>query len=230
LHGDTQFAGGGDTKEIFQGVEYIVESGNGIYNFKTSVKKMEHIINVYALNTQSMQYTNEVLADKVTSNSIFDEVQVDMRRISSGKYRVQVGNDVKFIYLNTENNYSGMPMFVDVFHLPDSNPQSFVDAALKPKRTKYTIAFSARRVLWQYKTRTGVINNIEDTTGDFAFKSNGLRKFISNRPIPFSDVARKTLVAKSGTLNITSPLPNPQADKLLDKQNELFTTESFINF
>ena len=85
-------------------------------------------------------------------------------------------------------------------------------------------------MLWIYNTRTNAIDKIEDTDGEFSFKADGLKKFISQKPIPFSESARKTFLAKSGTLTITSPLPNPQADRLLEKKSEIYTTATFINY
>ena len=121
-------------------------------------------------------------------------------------------------------------MFVDIYNLPSTDIQAYMDGASKPLNLKYTVAFAARRVLWRFATRTNEIQAVEDTSGSYTFISDGLKKFISEKPIPLSDKASKTLVAKNGTLTVTSPLPNPQADRLLAKKNEIYTTETFINF
>ena len=157
-------------------------------------------------------------------------MQVDLRSLASGKYRITVNGDIRFVYLANEINHNTLPIFIDIFNLPAANPQAIVDAAKKPKRTKFTIALAARRVLWNYSTRTDAIDKIEDTDGEIIFQPDGLRKFISKKPIPFSESPRKTLVAKSGALTISTHLPNPQADKLLDKKNDIYTTATFINY
>ncbi len=225
-----QFVSGGDAAESYFGNEYSIEQSGGIYNFKTSVKQKNHKVQVYALNAASLQYDRVVVAADVNYDDNNDMVQVDMRHIPSGKYCVRVDDDVKFIYLNTGDAAFGVPMFVDIYNLPDTDAQAIIDAAQKPLHTRFTISFAARRVLWQYKTRTSTIDKIEDSGGVYLFKADGLRRFISLRPIPLSDTAIKTLVAKSGTLSIASPLPNPTADRLTEKQNEIYSTESFINF
>lgn len=230
LQGDAQFVSTGDTSEKFLGIEYPLELSKGIFNFQTSVKRKEHAINAYALHPESGLYEKIVLSITLRFDVDADLVQVDLRQLTSGCYRLQANTDTRFIYLTTDKSPDGLPLFIDIFNLPAADPQSFVDAAQKPKRTKFTISFAARRVLWRYKTRTDTINNIQDTDGNFTFKTDGLRKFISEKPIPFSEAAQKTFVAKSGTLNIVSPLPNPQPDRLLEKQEEIYTTESFINF
>lgn len=229
-HGLTQYANIADSKVVFGGVEYKLELTGGIYQFKTSVKRKEHILSVYTFCKESSRYDKEVISSTASLDSIYDLVQVDMRKLPSGKYRIRVNDDIAFVYLVNKLSLSTFPFFVDIFNLPASNPQSFLDAAHKPKRTKYTIAFAARRVLWRFSTRTTIINKIEDTNGQLSFKTDGLRKFISQKPIPFSNLPRKTLVAKSGSLIITTHLPNPMSDRLMEKKNEIYTTETFINF
>ncbi len=230
--GDSQFANGADATESYSDKEYMLELANGYCHFKTSVKKKAHTVEIYAFQKESLQYNQEISHFRVSFDDVSDEVPIDLRYLSSGKYRIRVNDDIKFIYHVTAMNYNGLPMFADIFHLPADHPQSFLDADQKPKRKKFTVAFAARRVLWRYKTRTDIIKQIEDTDGEsnYSFKPDGLRKFISHQPIPFSETAITTFVAKSGSLKITSPLPNPQADKLLEKQNGIYTTEAFINF
>jgi len=229
-HGDVQFVSAADTKEIFSNTEYDLEQSTGIYNFKTSVKQKEHSLSVYTFSKDSLQYDKEVLFSNASFDSIHDLVQVDLRSLASGKYRIRVNDDIRFVYLVNEINHNTLPIFIDIFNLPAANPQAIVDGAKKPKRTKFTIALAARRVLWNYSTRTDAIDKIEDTDGEIIFQPDGLRKFISKKPIPFSESPRKTLVAKSGALTISTHLPNPQADKLLDKKNDIYTTATFINY
>lgn len=229
-HSDKQFVNIADSKEVFSGVEYNLELTGGIYLFKTSVKKKEHTVSVYAFSKDNLQYNKEVFSATASFDSIHDMVQIDMRQLPSGKYRIRVNDNIAFVYLVNKSTFNTFPFFVDVFNLPASNPQSFLDGAQKPKRTKYIIAFAALRVLWRYHTRTNTIDKIEDTEGQVSFKTDGLKKFISKKPIPFSEAPKKTLVAKSGSLIITSHLPNPQSDRLLEKKNEIYTTETFINF
>nr|WP_294944961.1 hypothetical protein [uncultured Mucilaginibacter sp.] len=230
LQGDNQFVTAADTKVTYQGVDHQLETACGIYNFNTSVKLKEHLVSVYGFNKDTLKYDKEVSSSKVSFDELYDMVQVDMRQFVSGKYRVKVNNDTRFLYLVTNAKYSAIPFFVDIFNLPAADPQAILDADQKPKHTRFTITFGARRVLWNYNTRTTVIDKIEDTSGDVVFQPNGAKQFISKKPVPFSEIPRKTLVAKSGNLTITSNLPNPQPDRLLDKKNEIYTTASFINY
>ncbi len=230
LMGDGQFAGTGDTQIDYRGTTYTWEACGRVYNMLCSVKKKSFQINVYGLNPGSLQYTRQVYTNTLSSDEDTDQVQVDLRALPSGAYRIQVNDDIRFVWLDTGGNKGAAGMYLDIFNLPAANPQAIVDAGGKPTRIRYTIAFSARRVYWQYKTRTAGIDKIEDNDGKYLFKSNGIRKFISLRPIPFSDQAMKSLIAKGGGLTITSPLPNPQADKLAGQVNGIYSTESFINF
>ena len=227
---DLQFVSIADSRENFLHTEYPIELSTGIFKVRTSVKRKEHSISVYDFNTQSVQYDKEVLSGTLSFDTLEDLVQVDLRSLPAGKYRIRLNDETRFVYLVNNFAYGALPIFIDIFNLPASAPQALVDAAKKPKRTRFTIAFAARRVLWNYSTRTDLIDKIEDTDGEFIFQSDGLRKIISKKPIPFSEITRKTLQAKSGTLTVASPLPNPQADKLLDKKNDIYTTASFINY
>ncbi len=231
LLGDLQFASNADTKNTVAGLNYDWENTGGIYNFKTSVKQKQHSIQVYTLNTATLHYDKMLISSSVKFEDDNDMVQVDLRSLSAGAYCIQVNDDLRFVWLNEEGGAGNGPgMYIDVYNLPAADPQAYLDAASKPKHLRYTISFAARRVLWQYNTRSALIDAIVDGDGNYLFKSKGIKQFISQRPIPFSDAALKSLVAKSGGLSITSPLPNPQADRLSEKVNEIYTSESFINF
>ncbi len=230
LLGDEQFVTRADTGIVWNGSRYYWDTCAGIYAVKTAIKKKNHEIQVYGLNPATNAYNQLLFSDVLKFGEDRDELQIDLRTLPSGVYRVQANEEVHFVWLNKNNKSGNREMFIEIYNLPSTAPQSFFDAANKPRRTRFTISFAARRVLWQYKTRTGIIDKIEDSDGNYLFKSNGLRRFVSLRPIPFSDVAMKSLVAKSGTLAITSPLPNPQADKLGEAIGEIYSSEAFINF
>ena len=126
-HGDTQFINVGDTKEIFLGIEYNLELTGSIYNYTTSVKKKEHTISIYAFGNESLQYDKEIFSSRVSFDTINNIVQVDMRNISSGKYRVRVNDENKFLYLFRGMDHQGLPIVVDIFNLPADNTQAFID-------------------------------------------------------------------------------------------------------
>jgi hypothetical protein len=153
-----------------------------------------------------------------------------MRRLPSGKYKVQVNEDIRFVYLAPADITGLMPMFAEVFHLPKTEAHSFIANDDTLKRTKYTLHFGSRRVYWKYKTRSTAIDKINDSSGTYTFKPDGLRTFISSTPIPLSDKPIKTLSGNTGALVVTSPLPNPRTDRLADRLDGIFTTETFINF
>jgi hypothetical protein len=231
LLGDMQFASTADTKNRIATLDYNWENTGGIYNFKTTLKQKQHTIQVYTLNTITLHYDKMVISNSVKFEDNNDMVQVDLRSLNAGAYCIQVNDDLRFVWLNEEGSAgNGTGMYIDIFNLPATNPQAYLDAGNKPKKLRYSISFAARRVLWQYNTRSALIDTIVDGDGNYLFESKGIKKFISQRPIPFSDTALKSLVAKSGGLSITSPLPNPQADRLSEKVNEIYTSESFINF
>jgi hypothetical protein len=231
LLGDMQFASTADTKNSVAALDYDWEDTGGIYNFKTTLKQKQHNVQVYTLNTATLHYDKMLISSIVKFEEANDLVQVDLRSLNAGAYCIQVNDDLRFVWLREEGSAgNGTGMYIDIFNLPATNPQAYLDATNKPKKLRYSISFAARRVLWQYNTRSALIDTIVDGDGNYLFESKGIKKFISQRPIPFSDTALKSLVAKSGGLSITSPLPNPQADRLSEKVNEIYTSESFINF
>jgi hypothetical protein len=230
LDGDAQFVNTGDTKVNYSGTDYLLEQCGTIYNFKTSLNQKQHTVHVFAFKTDGLTYDKELISYNVKFDDDYNIVQISMGQFPSGVYRMQVDNDIRFVYFNSGITYGAGQMYIDIFNLPDSSSQAILDAGKQPLHTRFTIAFAARRVLWQYRTRTTTINTIADADGNYFFKSNGPKQFISLRPIPFSDSAMKSLVAKDGSLSITTPLPNPLVDRLLDKQNGIYATESFINF
>jgi hypothetical protein len=156
-------------------------------------------------------------------------VPVDLRSLPSGRYKIKVGAELKFVFLATMPA-EGIPWYIELHHLPHTHSNSFLNPDGTLKKIKYTLQFAGRRVLWRYKTRTSTINTIVDATGEFTFKVDGTRYFISERPIPLSDAPRKSLSANTGSLVITSPLPNPRTDRLKERRDDIFTTESFINY
>jgi len=229
-HGNVQFATVGDTEQIHDGTAYSISTSGNIINFNATLKQKVHNFSVYAFNMVSQQYDKLLISNTVIFNEDNDRVQINLKNIPSGIYRIKVNDDTSFVYLVTDNSLNGQNMFIDIYNLPSSNLQACLDGLGKPTQIKYTIAFAARRVLWRFAMRTDSITSVKDTSNSYTFIADGLRKFISEKPIPLSDAARKTLVAKNGALTVTSPLPNPQADSLLAKKNEIYTTETFINF
>ena len=213
-----------DTDDSFE-----IKKTGPVFNFQASVKRATHTVNVYAYNFSTGTYSNEVYHDIIRFGSPHDVVQVDMRSLYSGLYRIRVENEVNFVYMVSSGNDSDSPFFLEIFNLPLSDPRSIVRPDGTLKNIIYTIHFASRRVFWRYRTRTTVIDNIKDSAGEYKFKPDGPRFFISETPIPFSDTPRKTFSADSGNLVITSPLPNPMADRLLNKRDEIFTTEISVN-
>jgi hypothetical protein len=230
LHGDIQFANANDTTQIHDGVAYQLSLTGLILNFDTTLKQKEHNFSVFGFNSIGLRYDKLMISDTVKFEEDYDRIQINMKNLPSGIYRVKVNDDIRFVYLITDPTLNGQTMFVDIYNLPSSDTQAFMDGTKKPLNIKYTIAFAARRVLWRYTTRTTEITSVEDTSHSYTFIADGSKQFISEKPIPLSDAALKTLVAKHGSLTVTSPLPNPQADRLLTKKNEIYTTETFINF
>ena len=127
-------------------------------------------------------------------------------------------------------NSVNIPMFIEIFNLPKTDSRSLIKADDTLKNVKYTVRFASRRVFWRYRTRTTAIDTIKDSSGDYKFKSDGSRFFISRQPIPLSDTPRKTLSGNNGNLVIASPLPNPQSDRLLNKRDDVYTTEIYVNY
>lgn len=228
-HGDNQFVSERDTLIIDADDSYEIKKTGPVFNFQTSVKRTVHNVNVYAYNFSTGTYTNEVYHDIIRFDKSHDIVQVDMRSLSSGLYRIRVENEVNFVYMVSSGDGADTPFFLEIFNLPSSDPGSLVRPDGTLKNIKYTIHFASRRVFWRYRTRTTVIDNIKDSAGEYKFKPDGPRIFISETPIPLSDTPRKTFSADSGNLVITSPLPNPMADRLLNKRDEIFTTEISVN-
>jgi hypothetical protein len=228
--GNIQFANINDTKQFHNDIAYNLTPSGEILNFKTTLKQKVHSLAVYAFNPASRQYDKLMISDTVKFDDDMDRIQISLRSFPSGIYRVKVNDDTKFVYFILDNTLNGQDMIVDIYNLPATDTQAYLDGTNKPLSIKYSIAFAARRVFWRYTTRTNEITSVEDTSHSFTFVSDGFKQFISAKPIPLSDAAFKTLVAKHGALTVTSPLPNPQADRLLAKKNEIFTIETFINF
>ncbi len=228
-HGDIQFVSERDTIATDADESFEIKKTGPVFNFKASVKRTVHNVNVYSYNFSTGTYSKEVYHDIIRFGNPHDIVQVDMRSLSSGLYRIRVENEVNFVYMVSSGNDPDSPFFLEIFNLPPSDPRSLVRPDGTLKNIKYTIHFASRRVFWRYRTRTTVIDNIKDSAGEFKFKPDGPRFFISETPIPFSDTPRKTFSADSGNLVITSPLPNPMADRLLNKRDEIFTTEISVN-
>jgi len=229
LRNNVQFVSHNDTAKKEEGASIALEQVAALFTFETTLNQVSHSVNVYAFTADTGKYDKLVFHHTVTSDQPINQVQIDMRSLPSGVYRVKVNDDVRFVYRVTSET-DGIPMFIDLFHLPKTHPNSFLKMDDTLKNIKYTLQFSGRSVFWRYRTRTNTINKILDSAGEFTFKADGTKFFISEQPIPFSDAPKKTLSANTGTLVITSPLPNPRADRLGDKRDEIFTTESFINF
>jgi len=229
LRGDHQFVSAADTSGNEDGVSYALDVVGALFNFQTSASQTSHTVTIYAYNFITGKFDKQVFHNTITSDQPVNLVQVDMRTLSSGEYKVKVNDDIRFVY-RTTSAADGIPMFIEILHLPKTETNSFLKPDDTLKNIKYTLQFSGRRVFWRYKTRTSSIDKILDSTGEVTFKADGPRFFISEKPIPFSDAPKKTLSANTGTLVITSPLPNPRTDRLGGKRDEIFTTESFINY
>jgi hypothetical protein len=170
------------------------------------------------------------LAKAIGYDEARDDIQVDVRHLPSGLYRMKVNNDNSFFFIDAGNDEMPGNMYVDVYNLPHTSAQAILTATGEVKKTRYTLAFAARRALWKYKTRTTIISEIKDTDGRYLFKTDGAKQFVSLRPIPFANTPMRSLVAKDNGSSLLSPLPNPTADRLLDAQNGIYTTETFINY
>lgn len=229
IRNNGQFVTGADFQNREDGTSFLLEFVGAFLSVTTSVPQTTHRVSVYAFNFVTGNFDRQVLSDTLTSDSPTSLVQIDLRSLDSGEYKVKVNDDVRFVYHATAFP-NGVPMFIDIFHLPKTDPNSFLKMDDTLKGIKYTLQFSGRRVYWRYKTRTNAIDTVLDSTGEFTFVADGPRFFISEKPLPLSDVPRKSLSANTGALVVTSPLPNPRTDRLKEKRNEIFTTESFINY
>jgi len=230
LHGDSQFINNADTIFMEANIPYNLKYTGPLLNIETSVKRTVHHVSIYDCNFSTGLFNKQVLTSKVTFDTPHNIVQVDMRSLASGMYKVLVENDINYVYMVQSDNYVDVPVFIEIFNLPETYPQSLVKPDGTLKNVKYTLRFASRRVFWRYKIRTTTIDNIRDSSGDYTFKSDGLKYFISEKPIPLCDTSKKTLSANSGNLVITSPLPNPLPDRLLNKRDEIFTTEISVNY
>ena len=229
LRNDFQFVTHEDCLVREGNTSFALEVAGAFINFQTAAPSTTHKVFVYAYNLATNNFDKQVRAETLTSDSPSNFVPIDLRSLTSAVYKIQVNNEVRYVYHSTASAGS-IPMFLDIYHLPKNHPNSFLKADNTLKNIKYTLQFSGRRVFWRYKTRTNAIDKILDSSGEFTFKADGSRFFISERPMPLSDVPRKSLSANTGALVITSPLPNPRTDRLREKRDEIFTTESFINY
>ncbi len=229
LRGNMQFVNLNDTVKMEDGTSFKLDRVGALFTFQTTLSQTSHTVNIYASNFATGKFDKLVFHNVIKSDQPINQAQVDTRTLPSGAYKVKVNDDVRFVY-RTTSDADGIPMFIDIVHLPKTHPNSFLKMDDTLKKIKYTLQFSGRSVFWRYKTRTNAINKILDSAGEFTFKSDGTRFFISEQPIPFSDAPKKAFSANTGSLVITSPLPNPRADRLGAKRDEVFTTQSFINF
>lgn len=229
-HGDLQYVNERDTVAMEAENSYEIKCTGPVFNFFTSVKRTTHNVNVFAYNFSSGAFVRQVYSDLIKFDDAHDIVQVDMRSLASGMYKIKVEDEINYVYLVSSGIFNDAPVFIDIFHMPETDPRTLLKPDGTLKNIKYTIRFASRRVYWRYKTRTNIIDNIKDSSGDFKFKADGLKFFISEKPIPFYDTPRKTFSANSGNLVISTPLPNPMADRLLNKRDEIYTTEISVNY
>jgi hypothetical protein len=230
LHGDDRFVSLRDAMLTEGGAQFPFMCTRQILTLKVTQKKTFHQLVVSCFNPLTDLFDTPVRSLSVRSDAPSDVVQVDFGGLESGRYCVKTGGNAFYVYV--ANGFSQeLPRYViDIFHTPAGSPKSLLNPDGTTKNLKFTIRFGSRRVYWRYKTRTNTINKIEDSSGDYKFKPDGLRQFISERPIPLTEAPRKTLTANTGNVVVTSPLPNPRVDRLLDKKDEIFTTETFINY
>lgn len=228
-HGKVAFASAGDGFAEYDGELYPLQQTGYTCEFKVAAARKTHHIRFYGINPANGNYDREVLTETATFDKPYDRIRLNLDGLPSGKYRVDAENECLFVYLNPLR--AGNPAFlIDIFNLPSNFPQALLKANNSLNSPRFKIDFAARRVFWRYKTRTALIDLIEDGDGQFDFKPDGARAFVSEKPIPFSQVPRKNLLAKSGGIKISTHLPNPLPDRLLPAQNDIYAAESFINF
>jgi hypothetical protein len=229
LENKQQYASKNDTFYTFAGTKYPIVMAGKIINTKAAAPEKNHTVNVFTFNSITRQHDKEVIAETINYNEDRDDIQVNVNRLPSGLYRLKVGDDNSFFFIDTSNERKQGNMYIDIYNLPDTHPQAMLSATGEIKKMRFSVAFAARRTLWKYKTRTTAVSEIKDTDNKYPFAADGSKQFISLRPIPFANKAI-LLEARNGSSEVLSLLPNPPADRLSAEQTGVYTTEIFINY
>lgn len=217
-----------DTRLEHQGQTYTIHVCGDTYRHTATENPAQHSIALYTYVGALGGYYKPVKRWTAAGNTPGNTVTVNLQGIPEGCYILRVNQDIQPLYISSRAQKQTMR--VDIFNLPPGHTHALLAANGSLNSPRFHIAFAARRTWWRYKTLTDTIDRIVDGSGTYQFTPSGNRCFISEQPIPLSDMPLKTLVAKSGDIKICEPLPNPQPQRLTDSQNERYTVESFLQF
>ena len=105
LQGDTQFVNDYDTLTVEAKEAFSLNFTGPVCNFKTSVKRTSHKINVYDYNFSTNGFDRLIFNDKITSDTPDDIVQIVMGSLASGKYKVQVEDEIFYVYMVSSGKF-----------------------------------------------------------------------------------------------------------------------------
>lgn len=121
-------------------------------------------VRIYTLDPLNNTYTQLKKSYTDTFDEAVERLQVDMRDLEPGKYRLDINGKIFTVY--ADDNCTGGQCFgvIEIFnHLPSSSLFALLDAAGKVKDTKvddvpvwlnFTIRYANRRAFWKYITKT----------------------------------------------------------------------------
>lgn len=223
----------------------------GLNNFRVSTPATSFDIHVFGFNTLSGNLDKEIPLKKpilTVGSEAKNEIQIDLRHLLSGKYRITINGEEFLVYLDTQAAFSNTFSIIEIYtHLDASNSYSFYDNQGKvkdkivggtPQWLNYTIYFSNRRAFWKYVSTRNSVVSITDSTNTYSFERNPALPdppefFESETPIPLTEAPRLLdieIPLSTGGGPVTAPNPDPRNFGMLNKVDDNFYCTIFLNY
>jgi hypothetical protein len=216
----------------------MIELSSGVKNFSFNTPADLFDIQVYGLNTTNNEYDEEVMHEVRTTGHPVKDVQVDMRHLPPGKYKIKINAETYEHYIDAEAVYGNVLGIVDLFnHLDGTNEFALLDDLGATKEHTYTIHFANRLAIWKYLTTKQGVKNVNDTTHTYTFIQKPdapatAEYFESNQPIPLKQTPRVFELELNAPLGEPPPAPNPNPNDggMLTRNGDQYVCKIYLNY
>ncbi len=177
-------------------------------------------INVNGLNAAGTAYDQNVLdAINLTYKTPQSNIQLKLDNLAPGKYKIDINGQSNLVYI--DSNLAASRNVFGIINIVNNYPSTSVfglfDGSGKPYKTRFTIRFASRSIIWRYIARTSDITSVNDSrpaADKYTFVAGDPNEFLSVKPIPFNQQPVTTISVESNSLGNISPIANPTISRL----------------
>jgi len=176
----------------------LIPFRSSVSEFKLPVPANAFAVQVFGLDTATGLYTVPMRESRIIVSALEtqDSVKPDLSGLPAGRYRIRINGQDFDAYLDDEAVEDSAFAVVEIFnHLPGADPYALLDAAGKPKQTRFRIRFANRLAHWKFFTpdhKVTTILNAGAALGDASpFQPDPatpghIDTFTSLRPLPLT--------------------------------------------